>query len=139
MKIVIYNPHTKEWSKFIESLGSNCRGEERDKAVQAHIEEIGQEVSATEFLKNRYVYTDLFGDLRYRFVGEPNNPLEKLVKFVYSGPNYINMKREFPEDFTESRTDWNDMVNYADEMACFIEELMEDMATQWDTVKKVLK
>ena len=129
MKIIIYNPHTKEWNKFIESLGSNCRGEDRDKAVQAHIEEIGQEVSATEFLKNRYVYTDLFGDFRYRFVGEPNNPLEKLVKFVYSG-SYIDRKRKAPEDFTESRTDWDDMVGYADEMADFIEELMEDMAKE---------
>lgn len=138
MKIVIYNPHTKGWNKFIESLGSNCRGEERDKAVQAYIEKTGQEVSATEFLKNRYVYTDLFGDLRYRFVGEPNNPLEKLVKFVYNG-SYIDRKRKAPEDFTESRTDWDDMVSYADEMADFIEDLMEDMATRWDTVKKVLK
>ena len=128
MKIIIYNPHTKEWSEFIESLGSNCRGEERDKAITAYIEKTGKEVSPTEFLKNRHVYTDSFGEFRYRFIGEPNTPLEKLVRFVYSGSNYINMKRKFPEDFTEIRTDWDDMVNYADEMACFIKDLMEDMA-----------
>ena len=81
-------------------------------------------------MKNRHVYTDSFGEFRYRFIGEPNTPLEKLVRFIYSGSNYINMKRKFPEDFTESRTDWDDMVNYADEMACFIEELMEDMAKE---------
>ena len=128
MKIIIYGPHTEEWSGFINSLGNNCRGEERDKAITAYIEKTGQEVSPTEFLKNRHVYTDSFGEFRYRFIGEPNTPLEKLVRFVYSGPNYINMKRKFHEDFTESRTDWDDMANYADEMACFIEELMEDMA-----------
>ena len=51
-----------------------------------------------------------------------------MIKFVYSGSNYINMKRSFPEDLTESRTDWVDMVNYADEMASFIENIMEDIA-----------
>lgn len=130
MKIIIYDPHTEEWSGFINSLDSNCRGEERDKAITAYIEKTGKEVSPTEFLKNRHVYTDSFGEFRYRFIGEPNTPLEKLVRFIYSGSNYINMKRKFPEDFTESRTDWDDMVNYADEMACFIEELMEDMAKE---------
>ena len=38
------------------------------------------------------------------------------------------MKTSFPEDFTESRTNWDDMANYADEMASFIKEIMEDMA-----------
>ena len=37
------------------------------------------------------------------------------------------MKKSFPEDFIESRTDWDDMVNYADEMADFIKEIMEDL------------
>ena len=47
--------------------------------------------------------------------------------FVYSGSTYINMKSNFPEDFIESRTDWDDMVNYADEMESFIKEIMDDM------------
>ena len=38
------------------------------------------------------------------------------------------MKRNFSEDFTESRTNWDDMTNYANEMAYFIEDIMEDMA-----------
>lgn len=38
------------------------------------------------------------------------------------------MKTSSPEDFTENRTDWDDMVNYAEEMASFIKEIMEDMA-----------
>lgn len=128
MKIIIYNPNTKEWDEFINSLGCDCKGEERDKAVKAHIEEIGQEISASEFVNNSYLYTNLFGELRYKFIGEPNNPLEKLVGFVYSGPNYINMKSRSPEDFTESRTDWDEMIDYADEMASFIKEIMEDLA-----------
>lgn len=128
MKIIIYNPHTKEWNEFINSLGCDCKGEERDEIVKAYITEIGREISASEFVNNSYLYTDLFGELRYKFFEEPNSPLEKLIWFVYSGPNYINMKRSFPEDFIESRTDWDDMVNYADEMASFIKEIMEDLA-----------
>ena len=126
MKIIIYNPNTKEWNKFINSL--DCKGEERDKAIEAYITKIGQEVSASEFVNNNHSYTNLFGDLCYEFIGEPNTPLEKIVKFVYSGSNYINMKSKFPEDFVESRTDWEDMMDYANEMANFINELMEDMA-----------
>ena len=126
MKIIIYNPNTKEWNKFINSL--DCKGEERDKAIEAYITKIGQEVSTSEFVNNNHSYTNLFGDLCYEFIGEPNTPLEKIVKFVYSGSNYINMKSKFPEDFVESRTDWDDMMDYADEMANFINELMEDMA-----------
>lgn len=127
MKIIIYNPNTKEWSEFINSLGCDCKGEERDKAVKAYIEEIGQEISTSEFVNNSHLYTNLFSELRYKFIGEPNNPLEKLVGFVYSGPNYINMKSRSPEDFIESRTDWDDMVDYADEMASFIKEIMKDL------------
>lgn len=127
MKIIIYNPNTKEWNEFINSLGCGCKGEERDKAVQSHIIEIGQEVSASEFVNNSHLYTDLFGELRYKFIGEPSNTLEKIVAFVYDSPSYIHMKKSFPEDFIESRTDWDDMVNYAEEMASFIKEIMEDM------------
>lgn len=128
MKIIIYNHNTKEWNEFIDSLGCDCNGEERDKAVETYIIKTGQEISASEFVKNSHLYTSWSGNLRYKFIGEPSNLLEKIIKFVYNGPNYINMKTSFPEDFTESRTDWDDMVNYAEEMASFIKEIMEDMA-----------
>ena len=127
MKIIIYNPNTKEWNKFIDSLGCDCKGIERDKAVQAYIVETGQEISVKEFVSNSHLYTSWSGKLRYKFIGEPCNPLEKIVMFVYSGSTYINMKSKFPEDFIESRTDWDDMVNYADEMEFFIKEIMDDM------------
>ena len=126
MKIIIYNPHTKEWNEFINSLG--CNEEERNKVIKAHIDKIGQEISATEFVNNSHIYADLFGKWRYKFIGEPNNLLEKTVKFVYGSSSYIHMKKNFPENFIESRTDWNDMVNYADEMADFIKKIMEDLA-----------
>ena len=126
MKIIIYNPNTNEWNKFINSF--DCKGKERDEAIKAHIIEIGQEISASEFINNSYLYTNLFGKLRYKLFGEPSNTLEKIVEFVYGSSSYIHMKESFPEDFIESRTDWEDMVNYADEMASFIKEIMEDMA-----------
>ena len=127
MKIIIYNPNTKEWNKFVDSLGCDCKGIERDKAVQAYIVKTGQEISIQEFVNNSHLYTSWSGKLRYKFIGEPCNPLEKIVMFVYSGSTYINMKSKFPEDFIESRTDWDDMVNYADEMESFIKEIMDDM------------
>ena len=126
MKIIIFNPQTKEWNEFINSI--DCIGRERDKAIESYIADNGQEVSVSEFVKNSHLYTSCLSKLRYKFIGEPSNPLEKIIKFVYSGPNYINMKRNFPEDFTESRTDWEDMANYADEMASFIIEIMGDLS-----------
>ena len=126
MKIIIYDPNTDEWSAFINSLV--CKGAKRDKVIKEHIIEIGQEIIASEFVKNSHLYTSWSRNLCYEFIGEPSNPLEKIIKLVYSGHNYINMKRNFSEDFTESRTNWDDMTNYADEMAYFIEDIMEDMA-----------
>ena len=126
MKIIIYNPNTKEWNEFIKSL--DCKGEERDKIIKDHIIEIGKEISASEFVNNNHLYTSWFSKLRYKFIGEPSNTLEKIVTFVYGSSSYIHMKRSFPEDFIESRTDWDDMVDYADEMASFIKEIMEDLA-----------
>ena len=125
MKIIIYNPNTDEWNKFISSL--NCKGEERDKVIQDYIIKIGQEISAHEFVKNSYLYTSWSSKLRYKFIGEASNVLEKIIEFIYDSPSYIHMKRSFPEDFIESRTDWDDMVNYADEMASFIKEIMDDL------------
>ena len=126
MKIIIYDPNTKEFSEFINSL--KCNGAKRDEAVEAYIADNGKEISAAEFVRDSYLYTSWSSKLRYMFIGEPCGPLEKMVKFAYSGTSYINMKESFPEDFTESRTDWDDMVNYADEMASFIKEIMEDLA-----------
>ena len=126
MKIIIYDPNTKEFSEFINSF--NSIGKKRDKAIDAYIAEIGQEVSAVEFVNNSHIYTSWHGKLRYKFIGEPCNPLEKIIKFVYDSPSYIRMKESFPEDFTDSQTDWNDMSNYADQMASFIMEIMVDLA-----------
>ena len=126
MKIIIYDPNTKEFSEFINSF--NSIGRKRDKAIDAYIADNGKEISAVEFVRDSYLYTGWCRKLNYKFIGEPCSPLEKMVKFVYSGVSYIYMKENFPEDLIESRTDWDDMVTYADEMASFIEEIMEDLA-----------
>lgn len=128
MKIIIYNPKTKEFNDFIDSL--HCVGIKRDKAVESYLIKTGKEISVKEFLNNKYNYTHWSSELRYKLIGEPCNPLEKIVKFIYGSSSYIHMKRSFPEDFVESRTDWNDMADYADEMASFIEELMDDLSKQ---------
>lgn len=53
---------------------------------------------------------------------------EDICPYVCISGSYIDRKRKAPEDFTESRTDWDEMIDYADEMASFIKEIMEDLA-----------
>lgn len=59
-------------------------------------------------------------------VGEPKTIEEKLVKGFYEQkPSYISSSRAFPEDFVEDRTSFEDMIEYADEMKYFIEDLLD--------------
>ena len=58
-------------------------------------------------------------------VGEPKTIEEKLIKGFYEKkPNYISYSDSFPEDFVEGRTSFDNMVEYADEMKYFIEDLL---------------
>lgn len=129
MKIILYNPKTRAWSEFIESL-HGIKSPQRDELILKHIEEIGSEITPKEFHDNSYKYTYWDSEIRYKFIGEPKTPLEKILVFVYSSASYIHMKKSFPEDFVESRTDWDDMVDYADNMADFIQEIMDDLCAQ---------
>lgn len=58
-------------------------------------------------------------------VGEAKTIEEKLVKGFYEQkPSYISSSNSFSEDFVEGRTSFDDMVEYADEMKYFIEDLL---------------
>lgn len=128
MKILIYNPNSKEWHDFIHNLSNELTPCERISAIDQHIEEIGQEITPQDFVKHEYRYTSFNSDLKFKFIGEPKTPLEKILVFVFDSTSYIHMQSSFPEDFCESRTDWDSMIEYADEMSSFIKELMEDLA-----------
>ena len=57
--------------------------------------------------------------------GEPTTIQEKLIQRIYSDePTYEDMSKNFPEDFIECRTSWDDLKDYADDMKYFINELI---------------
>ena len=57
--------------------------------------------------------------------GEPKTIQEKLIQRIYGDkPTYEDMSENFPEDFIESRTSWDDLKDYADDMKYFINELI---------------
>ena len=127
MKIYIYKVNTKEWNEFVNNDLKGLIGIERDKKVDEFIIKTGKEITPKEFNDKAYHYTSPWNDDKFLFLGEPENVVEKLLKFVYNSASYIHMKSSFPEDFCESRTDWDDMVNYADEMESFIKEILDDL------------
>lgn len=58
-------------------------------------------------------------------VGKPSTIQEALIERFYSlAGTYESMSSSFPEDFIESRTSWDEMVRYADDMKYFIDYLM---------------
>ena len=60
--------------------------------------------------------------------GEAKTVEEKLVKGFYEQkPSYISSSSAFPEDFVESRTSFDEMIEYADEMKYFIEDLFDTL------------
>ena len=57
--------------------------------------------------------------------GEPTTIQEKLIQRIYGNkPTYEDMSKNFPEDFIEDRTSWDDLKDYADDMKYFINELI---------------
>lgn len=59
-------------------------------------------------------------------IGEPKTIEEKLIEGYYEQrPRYISFSNSFPEDFIEGRTSFDDMIEYADEMKYFIEDLLD--------------
>lgn len=56
-------------------------------------------------------------------IDDPKTIIEHLIDRVYFDHGYENYRNSFPEDMTESRTDWDDMKSYADELANFVDTL----------------
>lgn len=82
-----------------------------------------------ERLKYSWNYKDA-EKLKYWFIidGEPNSIADELVKLKL-GENdecrYPWAVEHHPEDLSESRTDWEEMKDYADEMYYFIHRLYD--------------
>lgn len=57
--------------------------------------------------------------------GTPESIVEELVnwKLGFSKIDYSSIRKNFPEDLIESRTDWDTMKQYADDLDDFIDKL----------------
>lgn len=85
--------------------------------------------TAEEFLELDLNYYQMYEPMKcgYEWVldGKPSTLVEELLayKLGLSGPSYDRIFRRFPEDLIESRTDWDVLKNYADDMKDFLNTL----------------
>ena len=127
-EIYKYNPNCQEWNNI---RNSKLVGIEREKAFDECAKKIGTKLTLQEYFSIYFRESDFTKDVCYRCIGKPTNLLERLAfsEMDYdSDLSYINMSDSFPEDFIESRTSYEDMINYADGLKYFIEELKDEIA-----------
>lgn len=55
----------------------------------------------------------------------PKTIVEHLIDRAYFHSGYERYSRSFPEDICESRTDWYEMKDFADNMGYFIDNLID--------------
>ena len=128
-EIYKYNPNCPEWENV---RNSKLEGIEREKAFDECTKKIGTKLTLQEYFSIYFRESDWTQGVCYRCIGKPTNLLERLAfsEMDYdSNLSYINMSKSFPEDFIESRTSYEDMIDYADGLKDFIEELKDEIAT----------
>lgn len=57
--------------------------------------------------------------------GEPKTMQEAVVKRIYEDCTFEKMMENFPEDFVETRVDYEELLAYANEMKNFIDGLKD--------------
>lgn len=123
MKIYKYNPNCEEWENI---RNSKLVGIKRDNAFDECVKNIGVELTLQEYFATYPRESDFTKGVCYRCIGKPTNILERLAysEMEYDDDlSYISMSKSFPEDFIESRTSYEDMINYADGLSYFIDRL----------------
>ena len=128
-EIYKYNPNCQEWENI---RNSNLVGIEREKAFDECAKKIGTKLTLQEYFSIPFRASDFTKGVCYKCIGKPTNLLERLAfsEMDYdSNLSYINMSQSFPEDFIECRTSYEDMIDYADGLKFFIEELKDEIAT----------
>lgn len=129
IKIFKYQHDTNEWSKLIND--SSLKGKEREKTIDGFIKKNGQEVSIQDYFNDFNRDSFCRKNYSYKCFGEPENCIEKLVcgELNYDEDlSYCNARNHFPEDLCESRTDWDQMKEYANGLAYFIDSLKSEIA-----------
>ena len=118
--------NTEEWENV---LNSNISYKEKEKLFNEISIKYGKEVTIQEYFSD-YSRSSWIKDYNYIMVGEPSNVIEKLVSSEIGDYllNYCYMKDRSSEDLIESRTSWDELASYADEMYYFIDEIKSEIA-----------
>ena len=127
MKIYKYNPNCKEWE---DVRNSKLVGIKRENAFDECIKNIGVELTLQEYFATYPRKSDFTKGVCYSCIGEPTNILERLAysELEYDDElSYIHKSKSSPEDFIESRTSYEDMINYADGLTRFINEIKDEI------------
>lgn len=128
IEIYKYTYNTNEWENI---CNSKLQGQERQNAFNEYIKTYGTKVTIREYFKDFRRKDGYYTKISYKCFGKPTNAIEQIV---YAETDYLDnlsyqsAKDNYPEDLIESRTDWEDMKDYADGMYYFIQDLMGDIA-----------
>ena len=99
------------------------------------------QISIVEYLKdwNRNGWGK---DYCYACYSETENSIERFVNAEINGDgclDYWNVKNNCPEDLIESRTNWDEMKDYADGLYWFINSVISDFITGKIIVSKATR
>lgn len=129
MEIYRFDPRCKEWEEIRDS---GLTGLKREEAFKECAKKIGTRLSLEEYFSIPSRENNWMKGVCYECIGQPNNILEELAcgEIEYSGElYYCNLRDRRPEDLIESRTDWDTLKGYADDLASFIERLKDEIGT----------
>lgn len=129
IKIYKYNP-SSTWFKDVVN-DSTLKGKKRDIAIENAIKEHGEQISIVEYFKD-WKRNSWGKDYCYVCYGEAEGSIERVVNAEINydeGLSYLSAKNNNPEDLIESRTNWDEMKNYADGLYYFINSIISDVVT----------
>lgn len=131
MKIYRYSIETEEFNKI---RNSSLTGQKREDTFDEYIERTGTEISIQDYFnlnKSDRTNRRRKSNIKYTTIGKPENILDELAfsEHNYSSKLYYsNAVYDDPEDLVESRTDYDTLKSYADELVCFIDDLKDAIA-----------
>lgn len=101
----------------------------KDKAAWKKVLDESESMTSEEFWKNEWkTYHSVKTPMNWFFiVGEPKSIVDELIKLKIGDTNvyYPSICERSPEDLIESRIDWDELKEHADDMYYFIERLYD--------------
>lgn len=139
IKIYKYNHNDKGFRAVVND--NTLKGKNREEAIDNWIKDNGTEVTIKDYLSDYWRHS-FRKDYSYRTLGKPENCIERLAyaEIEYDCDlSYCTVREHSPEDLIESRTSWDEMRNYADGLASFINSLKSEIANGTICVKNYRK